>query len=105
MIHHIWITVTDKTTEADRFVLRDLVLRMYWDDEESPSVETPLGDFFCCGFGEECIVNSLPVAAVPSRGLNCYFQMPFNKKARITLENQHANEITGFFLSGGLWAL
>ena len=86
MIHHIWITVTDKTTEADRFVLRDLVLRMYWDDEESPSVETPLGDFFCCGFGEECIVNSLPVAAVPSRGLNCYFQMPFNKKARITLK-------------------
>ena len=97
MIHHIWITVTDKTTEADRFVLRDLVLRMYWDDEESPSVETPLGDFFCCGFGEECIVNSLPVAAVPSRGLNCYFQMPFNKKARITLENQHANEIPAFF--------
>ena len=70
---------------------------LYWDDEESPSVETPLGDFFCCGFGEECIVNSLPVAAVPSRGLNCYFQMPFNKKARITLENQHANEIPAFF--------
>ena len=97
MIHHIWITVTDKTTEADCFVLRDLVLRMYWDDEEEPSVETPLGDFFCCGFGQECIVNSIPIAAVPSRGLNCYFQMPFQKKARITLENQHANEIPAFF--------
>lgn len=97
MIHHIWITVTDKTTEADCFVLRDLVLRMYWDDEEEPSVETPLGDFFCCGFGQECIVNSIPIAAVPSRGLNCYFQMPFRKKARITLENQHANEIPAFF--------
>ena len=57
----------------------------------------PLGDFFCCGFGQECIVNSIPIAAVPSRGLNCYFQMPFRKKARITLENQHANEIPAFF--------
>ena len=36
-----------------RYVLRDLVLRMYWDDETEPSVESPLGDFFCCGFGTE----------------------------------------------------
>ena len=85
-INHIWITVDAKTTDADCFVLRDLVLRMYWDDEEEPSVESPLGDFFCCGFGRECNVNSMPIAVVPSRGLNCYFQMPFRKKARITLE-------------------
>ena len=50
-INHIWITVDNKTTDADCFVLRDLVIRMYWDDEETPSVESPLGDFFCCGFG------------------------------------------------------
>ena len=49
-INHIWITVDNKTTEADCFVLRDLVIRMYWDDEETPSVESPMGDFFCCGF-------------------------------------------------------
>ena len=97
VINHIWITVTDKTTEADCFVLRDLVLRMYWDDEEEPSVESPLGDFFCCGFGRECVVNSLPVVVVPSRGLNSYFQMPFRKKAKITLENQHKNPIPAFF--------
>ena len=36
VIQHIWITVTDKTSDADRFVLRDLVLRMYWDGEEIP---------------------------------------------------------------------
>ncbi|MFR5849056.1 MAG: DUF2961 domain-containing protein [Faecalibacterium sp.] len=47
MIQHIWITVTDRTSERNRYVLRDLVLRMYWDDEEFPSVECPLGDFFC----------------------------------------------------------
>ena len=50
VINHIWVTVADRTTDADCFVLRDLVLRMYWDDETEPSVESPLGDFFCCGF-------------------------------------------------------
>ena len=70
VIQHIWITVTDKTSDADRFVLRDLVLRMYWDGEESPSVEVPLGDFFCCGFGQGCLVNSLPIVVNPNRGFN-----------------------------------
>ena len=97
IINHIWITVTNKTTEADCFVLSDLVLRMYWDDEEVPSVESPLGDFFCCGFGRECTINSIPIAVIPNRGFNSYFQMPFRKKARITLENQHPNPIPAFF--------
>lgn len=97
IINHIWITVDNKTSEADCFVLRDLVIRMYWDGEENPSVEVPLGDFFCCGFAKECIVNSLPIIVVPSRGMNSYFQMPFRKSARITLENQHRNVIPAFF--------
>ena len=97
IIRHIWITVPYKTTDADCFVLRDLVLRFYWDDETLPSVEVPLGDFFCCGFGRACMVNSLPIAVVPNRGLNCYFQMPFRKSARIELENQHKNPIPAFF--------
>lgn len=97
VISHIWITVDSKTSEGDCFVLRDIVLRMYWDEEEDPSVETPLGDFFCCGFGKECPINSCAVSVVPSRGLNAYFQMPFHKNARITIENQHANTIPAFF--------
>ena len=36
IIRHIWITVPYKTTDADCFVLRDLVLRFYWDDETLP---------------------------------------------------------------------
>ena len=48
VIQHIWITVTDRTSDRNRYILRDLVLRMYWDGEETPSVESPLGDFFCC---------------------------------------------------------
>lgn len=54
-INHIWITVDAKTTDADCFVLRDLVLRMYWDDEDEPSVESPLGDFSAVGLVENAI--------------------------------------------------
>lgn len=97
IIRHIWMTVANKTSEADCFVLRDLILRMYWDNEDTPSVEVPLGDFFCCGFGQECLINSASVVVAPSRGLNCYFSMPFQKRARITLENQHKNIIPAFF--------
>ena len=97
IIQHIWVTVDSKTTPADCFVLRDLVIRMYWDGEEEPSVESPLGDFFCSGFAADCTLNSIPMVVVPARGLNCYFPMPFRKKAKITLENQHANPIPAFF--------
>ena len=97
VIQHIWITVDNKTSEGECFVLRDLILRMYWDEEENPSVEVPLGDFFCCGFGQECIVNSAVITVVPSRGLNSYFSMPFHKHARIVIENQHKNPIPAFF--------
>ena len=96
VIQHIWITVTDRT-EKDYYVLRDLALRMYWEEEETPSVESPLGDFFCCGFARGCQVNSMPIAVNPTRGFNCYFPMPFRKKARITIENQHEAPISGFF--------
>ena len=77
IINHIWITVTNKTTEADCFVLSDLIIRIYWDDEETPSVESPLGDFFCCGFARECVVNSMPIVVVPNRGMNSYFSNAF----------------------------
>ncbi|GHV10590.1 hypothetical protein FACS189491_00370 [Spirochaetia bacterium] len=96
IIQHIWITVTDRT-EKDFHVLRDLVLRMYWDDEEKPSVEAPLGDFFCCGFARYCDVNSLPIVVNPKRAMNSYFPMPFRKKAKITIENQHIAQVPGFF--------
>jgi len=67
--------------------LRSLILRFYWDDETDPSVECPMGDFFACGWGHFCQVNSLPVCVNPESGLNCYWQMPFHKRARITVEN------------------
>ncbi|MBO4770537.1 MAG: DUF2961 domain-containing protein [Clostridia bacterium] len=97
IINHIWITVTDKTSDANRFVLRDIVLRMYWDGENEPSVECPLGDFFCLGFGESYTVCSSLISVNPLRGMNCYIPMPFKKGAVITVENQHPCDIDGFF--------
>ena len=97
IIQHIWITVTGKTEASNFVLLRDLVIRMYWDGEEEPSVESPLGDFFCNGFARDCIVNSLPIVVNPTRGMNSYFPMPFRKKARITIENQHEVEVPALF--------
>lgn len=96
VISHIWITITEKST-AGYFTLSDVVLRMYWDDEDTPSVEAPLGDFFLNGFSTYCQVNSMPIVVNPVRGYNCYFPMPFRKHARITIENQHPGEVFSFF--------
>ena len=72
----------------------ELVLRIYWDGEAAPSVECPVGAFFCAGFdGHPRAVNSLPVVVAPDRGMNGYWQMPFRRHARITLTNESANKV------------
>jgi hypothetical protein len=96
VIRHIWITVADRT-DAGPFVLRDLVLRAYWNGSDSPSVEVPLGDFFCNGFATRALVTSVPVVVAPTGGMNCYFPMPFHSGARITLESQHAGDLEHVF--------
>lgn len=95
-IRHIWITVPEET-QAGPWVLRDLVLRMYWDGEELPAVEAPIGDFFCNGFGRRALVTSLPIVVAPTGGMNSYFPMPFASGARITLESQHPGDIDMVF--------
>jgi hypothetical protein len=95
-IRHIWMTITPHTENAP-FVLRNLALRMFWDGEESPSVEVPLGDFFCCGFGEPARVQSMPITVAPKGGMNCYFPMPFTEGARIELVSEHPEKIGGVF--------
>ncbi|QDU71423.1 glycoside hydrolase family 172 protein [Mucisphaera calidilacus] len=78
-LQHFWMTPTG----AWRF----LILRIYWDGQEQPSVECPLGDFFACGWGQYAQVNSIPVTVNPGSALNCYWPMPFRKNCRITVEN------------------
>lgn len=96
VIRHIWMTVPDRT-EAGPFVLRDLVLRMYWDEDREPSVEVPLGDFFCNGFATRAEVTSAPIVVAPTGGMNSYFPMPFRRSARITLTSEHAGDIEAVF--------
>lgn len=90
IIQHIWITV-------DVRFYRDLILRCYWDGEEQPSVEVPIGDFFCNGWKTRANILALPINVNPSGGFNCYFPMPFRKHARITVENRAPVDVQGFF--------
>jgi hypothetical protein len=96
VLRHVWITVPE-TTPAGPFVLRDLVLRAYWDGEATPSVEVPLGDFFCNGFGARALVTSLPIVVAPTGGMNCYFPMPFRRSARLTLESEHPGDVEAVY--------
>ena len=78
-IQQIWMTPTGHW--------RHLILRIYWDGQAAPSVECPLGDFFAMGWCRFAPLSSLAVCVNPGSGFNCYWQMPFARHCRITLEN------------------
>lgn len=88
-IQHIWMTPTGNW--------RNSIIRFYWDDESTPSVEVPVGDFFCMGWGKYAQVNSLAVCVNPGSAFNCYWVMPFRKKCRITMENINTDAMTLYF--------
>jgi len=92
-IKHIWMTIGND----DEFP-RKLVLRAYWDAEEHPSVEVPLGDFFGIGHGIFKDFISLPLQMSPQdgRGMNCWFPMPFDS-ARVTLESETDKAVNVYF--------
>ncbi len=91
VIRHIWLTV-----RTPRY--RDLILRAYWDGEATPSVEVPLGDFFCAGMASKPpVINALPINVNPTAGANCYFPMPFATAARMTIQNLGSAAVGGFF--------
>lgn len=93
-IAHIWFTIAD----SEKFYGKKLVLRMYWDGEKSPSVESPLNDFFCEGHGLDYPVNSLPFRVTSDgRGRNCYFPMPFKKSAKIEVTNEGKEPVHAFY--------
>jgi len=100
-ITHVWMT------QNGPGVLRNVVLKMYWDNEREPSVLAPLGDFFCLGNGVTNSFQSLPFATSvreenqnkfnATAGLNCYLPMPFRKSARIEVENQGGDKYRQYF--------
>ena len=95
IIKHIWITIACE----DPLLRRNAIIRMFWDGETEPSVESPIGDFFGQGWAEHYNFASLPLAAAPRDGLalNSYFPMPFGEGARIEIDNQSDKPITAFY--------
>lgn len=92
-IRHVWITMA----AGEAYHLKKVVLRMYWDGEAAPSVESPIGDFFGLGLGTYTTFQSALIAVAPEKALNSYFPMPFSRRGVITVTNQGAQEITDFY--------
>ena len=91
IINHIWMTPVGD--------YRLMILRFYWDDETLPSVEVPVGDFFASGWGmgKEPRITSLAVCVNPRSGFNSYWQMPFRKGCRVTMENMGDKRATVYY--------
>ncbi len=88
-IQQIWMTPTGHW--------RFSVLRIYWDDQKQPSVECPVGDFFACGWNKYAQVSSLPVCVNPGSAFNCYWEMPFRRRCRITITNIAGEAMTLYY--------
>ena len=88
IIRHIWITIGTK--DPDPYYLRKIIIRMWWDDENNPSVECPIGDFFGIGHAQSINYWSLPLSMSPrdGKGFNSFWPMPFSKSAIIEIENE-----------------
>ena len=84
VVTHLWFTINS----SDPMHLKNLVLRAWWDDEPTPSVEVPIGDFFGLGLGEYFAYQSELLAVASVKALNAYFKMPFATAARITVTNE-----------------
>ncbi|MBI3677342.1 MAG: DUF2961 domain-containing protein [Proteobacteria bacterium] len=89
-VQQIWMTLM-------RGLWRHTILRATWDDQEQPSIECPAGDFFACGWEKFAQVSSLAVCVNPGRAFNCYWEMPFRKRARFTLTNLNDADIVVYY--------
>jgi hypothetical protein len=93
VITHIWFTIAARSANH----LKELVLRGYWDGNEKPSVEVPIGDFFGLNLGQYTIYQSAYLACSPGKSLNCYFAMPYKRAARFTVSNEGKQDVQSFY--------
>jgi len=100
-IRHIWCTIgqADKDGKPEKYYLRKMIIRMYWDGADKPSVEVPIGDFFGMGHAKRTNFVSAPLQMSPDNGsgFNCWFPMPFADGFRIEVENQCDNNMKMYF--------
>jgi len=95
LITHVWVTIASD----DPNHLKALVVRMFWDGEASPSVEAPIGDFFGLGLGDYHLYQSIPLQVGSDKALNCFFPMPFQKHARVTVTNEGSIKTDAFYFN------
>jgi hypothetical protein len=91
-IRHIWMT-----TARDPANLRSLVVRMYWEDQDHPSIECPLGDFMGFAHGKVMAYQSAVHSVGASAGMNLWLSMPFTKRARMTIANEGKESVPFFY--------
>ncbi|MFC2084979.1 glycoside hydrolase family 172 protein [Bacteroidota bacterium] len=97
LITHIWMTFPFR----DSLLGRRNLIRIYWDDEEEPSVTAPLTDYFGIPLGHtgyEFPLNSYYLVITPNNGLNSYFKMPFAKKAKFEIFPDQIESGAGFYI-------
>lgn len=92
VIQHIWMASEPNWRGNGRAT----ILRFYWDGESTPSIEVPLTDFFAVGHELFAPVNSMPVVVNARTALNCYWPMPFRKRAKVTVTNDLDKDMTLF---------
>ena len=93
MVSHMWFTIAT----GEPYHLKRIVLRIYWDGEQNPSVEAPIGDFFGLGLGVYHSWQSEMLSVGSDKSLNCFFPMPFRRHARITITNEGKQPIGSFY--------
>jgi hypothetical protein len=93
MISHMWFTISS----GEPYHLKRIILRIYWDGETSPSVESPIGDFFGLGLGVYHTWESAMLSVGNSKALNCFFPMPYAHHARITISNEGKNSVDALY--------
>jgi hypothetical protein len=100
-VKHIWMTALCD----DPLYLRKTILRIYWDGEENPSVEVPLGDFFGVGHAKVSHYISIPLNMITdtwaldinAAAMNCYWPMPFLESAIFQIHNESNYPIKSFY--------
>jgi Protein of unknown function (DUF2961) len=93
VITHIWFTIAAQSSRH----LKEIVLRMYWENSTKPSVETPIGDFFGLNLGQYFVYQSAFLNCSSVKALNCYFAMPFRRSAKIIVTNEGSQRVPAFY--------
>jgi len=91
-IRHIWMT-----TRGEPANLRSLVIRAYWEGQEHPSIECPVGDFFGFAHGKVMPYASAVHSVGEKAGMNIWLPMPFTRRAHFTLTNEGTKAVPLFY--------